>query len=182
MSDRIRNHVVLSETPPDRIPTPDAESADRAPVDGDLWVDSNLFVIYAYDSNEVTVPVTNSDGTVISGTTGWVGVTDKSNTGSIVYFRDTAPGLLEIYPALNNLPDDAISPGPLDVSPLPGTMWYDTKNLLLKIYLVSEANSDGSWVSVTSAHYMTQAVQKGLEEMDTKVTALEAQLAAIGGS
>jgi len=185
MSDRIRNHVVLSATPPSQIPTIDTDTYPtgyRDPEDGDMWVDSGLFVIYAYDSTRITPPTTNPDVTIKPGTTGWIGVTDKSNTGSIVYFRDTAPTLLEIYPSLQNLPDGVggVTGGEiLDISPLPGTMWYDTVNLLLKIFLVGESNTEGSWVSVTSAHYMTQAIQRGLENMDVKVTALENQLAAI---
>lgn len=185
MSDRIRNHVVLAEKPPTEFPTIDTDtypSGVRPLADGDMWVDSSMFVIYAYDSTRITPPITNPDGTVTPGASGWIGVTDKSNTGSIVYFRDTAPTLLEIYPSLANLPDgvDGVLGGEtLNISPLPGTMWYDTVNLLLKIFLVGEANTEGSWVSVTSAHYMTQAIQAGLENMEVKIAALESQLDAI---
>lgn len=173
MAERLRNHVVLSDTPPVQIPTGDDLDPQRDPASGDLWVDSNYFVIYCFDENEVT----NAMG-------GWVGVTDRSNTGSIVYFRDTEPDLTDLYPALNNLPDGAQGiidnadgeNGPIDISPLPGTMWFDTSVSLLKIFLVSEVNSRGAWVSVTSAHYMTQAVNAGLEAMEQRVAALEAQV------
>ena len=179
MSDRLRNHVVLAPEQPTIIEDPALDSGQRPPADGDLWVDSNYFVIYVYDSKE---------GTPEEG--GWVGVTDKSNTGSIVYFSDKEPDLTDIYPALNNLPDgiDGIqdnaedgggNSGTLDISPLPGTMWYDTTNKLLKIYLVGVSWGAGSWVSVTSAHYMTQAIQDGLTSMDTRVAALEAQVDTI---
>jgi len=173
MAQRLRNHVVLSETPPTTIIVDATDPDDivtRDPIDGDLWVNSTNYTMNVFDSNEANGP-----------TVGWIGVTDRSQTGSIVYFSDNAPDLLDMYPALSYLPDGTPITN-IDVSPLPGTMWYETTNMLLKIYLVSSANSSGSWVSVTSAHYMTQAVQRGLEDMDTRVAALEAQLDALGGN
>ena len=169
MSDRLRNHVVLAAEPPTDYPDSNNPGATRSPIDGDLWVDSNYFVINVFDSNEIAGP-----------TAGWVGVTDKTQTGSIVFFRDTMPDLTDIYPALNNLPKDSPLDS-LDISPLPGTLWYDTANMLLKIFMPNAGTpsndlSADSWVAVTSAHYMTQAIQRGLEAMDTKVTALEEQV------
>ena len=49
---------------------------------------------------------------------------------------------------------------------------------MLKLY-VAGADGVGSWVAVTSANYLTQAVSEGLADMEIKVAALEAQLAAL---
>ena len=180
MALRLRNSVVLSENPPESFLDDDDQS--RAPRDGDLWVNSTNFTLNVYDSSQVTPsPGVDADGNPIGGMNGWIGVTDRTQTGSIVYFSDNEPDLLDMYPALNYLPDGSpLSGEDIDISPLPGTMWYDTTNLLLKIFLVSAANVDGAWVSVTSAHYMTQAVQSGLSSMENTVAVLEAQINSLG--
>lgn len=176
MAIRLRNSVVLSEDPPNSILDPGSDET-RGLRDGDLWVNSTDFTLNVFDSAQVVPPSVDDDGNPVPGMDGWIGVTDRTQTGSIVYFSADQPDLLDMYPALKYLPDGSpLSGENLDISPLPGTMWYDTTNLLLKIFLVSSANTDGAWVSVTSAHYMTQAVQAGLEEMEKKVTDLEAQL------
>ena len=183
MALRLRNSVVLSVDPPESISDPgSADPLPRAPRDGDLWVNSTNFTLNVFDSSQVTEsPGSNPDGTPIGGMNGWIGVTDRTQTGSIVYFSDNEPDLLDMYPALKYLPDGSPLSGQVfDISPLPGTMWYDTTNLLLKIFLVSSASTDGAWVSVTSAHYMTQAVQSGLSIMESRVALLEAQINSLG--
>lgn len=186
MALRLRNSVVLSEDPPESILDPGSDDpVAREPRDGDLWVNSTDFTLNVFDSSRVTDPPVDAngdpqldaDGNPLGGMDGWIGVTDRTQSGSIVYFSDNQPDLLDMYPALKYLPDGSpLSGENIDISPLPGTMWYDTTNLLLKIFLVSSANSDGAWVSVTSAHYMTQAVQSGLTQMEGRVAALESQL------
>ena len=177
MALRLRNSVVLSEDPPESILDPGSDDlVGREPRDGDLWVNSTDFTLNVFDSSQVTDSPVDANGEPIGGMDGWIGVTDRTQSGSIVYFSDNQPDLLDMYPALKYLPDGSPLSGKVDISPLPGTMWYDTTNLLLKIFLVSSANSDGAWVSVTSAHYMTQAVQSGLTQMEVRVAALESQL------
>ena len=179
MALRLRNSVVLSEDPPESFLNDDDTS--RPPRDGDLWVNSTNFTLNVFDSSQVTESPGSVDGTPIGGMNGWIGVTDRTQTGSIVYFSDNEPDLLDMYPALKYLPDGSPLSGQVfDISPLPGTMWYDTTNLLLKIFLVSSASTDGAWVSVTSAHYMTQAVQSGLSIMESRVALLEAQINSLG--
>ena len=186
MALRLRNGVVLSDSPPTSILDEQSDdSSSRDLRDGDLWVNSTDFTLNVFDSSQVTEsPGLGPDGiTPIGGMDGWIGVTDRTQTGSIVYFSDNEPDLLDMYPALKYLPDGSpLSGETVDISPLPGTMWYDTTNLLLKIFLVSSARTAGAWVSVTSAHYMTQAVQTGLSDMEDRVSTLEAQINSLGGN
>ena len=116
--------------------------------------------MYVYDET------VTSDGTVPGS---WIGVTDRSKKGSIVYFQDTAPTLTEMYPALG----DYMNQNSIATDPLPGTMWFDTVNQMLKLWIPNQQGLDGAWIAVTSAHLLTQTVQAGLEEMELRIKALE---------
>ena len=108
MAEKLRNHCILAPEPPTFIPLDEFSGDTRPPKSGDLWVDSNYFVIYCFDENEVH---TGGDNPC----SGWIGVTDKTNNGSIVYFSENEPDLTDIYPALKNMPDgvDGVLDGPI---------------------------------------------------------------------
>lgn len=170
----LRNFCTLDPVAPLEIKTPvydddgnHVSDTTRAPHDGDLWVDSTNFTMHVY-----TEDASNTSGDIREN---WVGVTDRSQKGSIVYFSDTEPTIFDIFPSLNTLPPASIANIQAEV--LPGTMWYDTSTYMLKLYLLS--NGTGSWVAVTSASYLTQSVSKGLADMEVKLAALEADVAAL---
>lgn len=180
----LRNFCTVSDTAPSEIRhqrydasgnTIDTEDGIivRPPQNGDLWVDSTNFTMNVFSS--VAYNATDDTGEV-NPRKGWVGVTDRSQKGSIVYFSSTVPTLFDIFPSLNTLPRDIADDIQGDI--LPGTMWYDTSTYMLKLYIAG-ADGNGSWIAVTSANYLTQAVSEGLADMEIKVAALEAQLAAL---
>jgi len=167
----LRNNAIL------RPEAPDVNSPLR--VVGELWVNTTNLTMYVF-SDDI-------DG---AGTPGWIGVTSGQNTGSIIYTSDTPPTLAEVYPNLESYNIDF----PLD--PLPGTVWYDTKNNLLKIYYVTpnqDANPDdpddpdappvdaynGVWVSVTTSHFLTQATADLINSLQTQVDDLTATVAQL---
>lgn len=160
---QLKNQVILSYDPPEKDSIPMADGNYRDPQSGDLWVEGKNFVMYVYDEN---IP----SGGTLSGS--WIGVTDRSKKGSIVYFQDQAPTLIEMYPALGNYvnqdPDNQIA-----TDPLPGTMWYDTANMMLKLWIPQAQGLNGSWIAVTSAHMLTQTVQSGLESLELRIKAIE---------
>jgi len=152
----LRNNAILSPN------APDPESALRVP--GELWVNSDNLTMYVFTDD--------LDG---DGTPGWIGVTSGQNTGSIIYSGDSAPTLNDIYPNLEQYADNI----PLD--PLPGTVWYDTLNNMLKVYYVqpnavndpdSQDAYTGQWVSVTTSHYLTQATASLINDLQTQVDTL----------
>ena len=154
----LRNTVLL------RPQEPDPTNPLRVP--GELWVDSEHLTMYVF-SPDIGGGV---DG---AANPAWVGVTSGQNNGSIIYSSDTAPTLNDVYP---NLPENDF---PLD--PLPGTVWYDTTNNMLKIYYVTpngdseDTNSDaytGYWISVTTSHYLTEATASLINELQLQVNSL----------
>lgn len=165
----LRNNAILRPT------EPDVNSNLR--VEGELWVNSQTLSMYVFSFD--------MDG---NGTRGWIGVTSGQNNGSIIYSGDNPPTLAEIYPNLDNYNIDF----PLD--PLPGTCWYDTKNQLLKIYYVT-ANAapvdepglddpefdpySGSWISVTTSHYLTEATRSLVNDLQVQVDTLTEQVAIL---
>ena len=155
---QLRNQATLSIDPPEKFPL--ADGTFREPQSGDLWVEGKNFVMYVYDES---VP----SGGQLPGS--WIGVTDRSKKGSIVYFQDTAPTLTEMYPALGNY----VTQNQIATDPLPGTMWFDTVNQMLKLWIPNTQGLDGAWIAVTSAHLLTQTVQAGLEDMELRIKALE---------
>jgi len=157
----LRNNAIL------RPIEPDVDSPLRQ--DGELWVNSVTLQMYVFSFD--------MDG---NGTKGWIGVTSGQNNGSIIYSGDTPPTLAEIYPNLQNYNVDF----PLD--PLPGTCWYDTGNNMLKIWWVTpnvgdpndpDADIDpysGAWVSVTTAHFLTEATRTLVADLTQQVANLTA--------
>ena len=73
---QLRNQAVLGLEAPTQFPL--ADGTFRDPQSGDLWVDGKNFVMYVFDED-----VAAGDG-ALPGT--WIGVTDRSKKGSIVYF------------------------------------------------------------------------------------------------
>ena len=160
----LRNTVLLSPN------QPPVDGALR--VEGELWVDADSLQMYVFSFD--------IDG---ESTPGWIGVTSGQNHGSIIYSGPTPPTLANVYP---NLLD-----GDVDISldPLPGTVWYDTTQNMLKIYWVVPGAApvdDGdpttptptdaynaSWVSVTTSHYLTEATASLVTSLQLKVTELE---------
>ena len=155
MAEQLRNNVILS----DQQPVDDLET-------GDLWVHARTLNMYDYDGNltDKGLPV------------GWVGVTSSQNQGSIVYVSDDRPILSDVYPNLGSIGLDPIDLGDT-VNPLPGTLWFDTLNHTLKLWYVDgNKSNDGEWVSVTSAHYLTQAVNSEISVLRTTVANLQAEV------
>lgn len=163
----LRNTVLLRATEPD--PTSPLR------IDGELWVNSETLSMYVFSSDIDS-----------QGTPGWIGVTSGQNTGSIIYSGDTPPTLADVYPNLDNYNIDF----PLD--PLPGTCWYDTNHNLLKIYYVTPNASPvvdddgntvdpytGNWVSVTTAHYLTESTASLVNDLQTQVNTLTEQVAQL---
>lgn len=158
----LRNNALLRPT------EPDVDSPLR--IDGELWVNSVTLQMYVFSFD--------MDG---NGTKGWIGVTSGQNNGSIIYSGDTPPTLAEIYPNLENYNIDF----PLD--PLPGTCWYDTGNNMLKIWWVTPNVGDpndpdadpysGAWVSVTTAHFLSEATNAKVAELQSQVDLLTTQVA-----
>jgi hypothetical protein len=152
----LRNNASLSYEPP------------SDPQSGNLWVEASTMRMYVYD------PTNLADGG-----TGWIGITSSQNTGSICYVGDRAPRLTDIYENLDNIypyvPDQQLDP-------LPGTMWFDTYNKVLKIWYV-DSSQEGSWVGITTSHYLSEAVSakvttlnSSVDELTQKVNALKAAL------
>ena len=156
---QLRNQAVLDTVPPTEFKL--ADGTPRPPQSGDLWVDGQNFVMYVFDED-----VAAGDGALPGS---WIGVTDRSKKGSIVYFQDTAPTLYEMYPALGGY----ITANQIETDPLPGTMWFDTVNMMLKLWIPNAQGLNGAWIAVTSAHLLTQTVQSGLEDMELRIKALE---------
>lgn len=155
MAEQLRNNVILS----DQQPVDDLET-------GDLWVHARTLNMYAYDGN------LTAEGLPV----GWVGVTSSQNQGSIVYVSDDRPILSDVYPNLGSIGLDPIDLGDT-VNPLPGTLWFDTLNHTLKLWYVDgNKSNDGEWVSVTSAHYLTQAVNSEISVLRTTVANLQAEV------
>ena len=171
MAENLRNTAFLQEGPP----SPDSQLR----VDGELWVKSDTLQMYVFN------PDIDGDGNP-----GWVGVTSGQNAGSIIYTGDTPPTIGQIYENLGSAvdPDTALDP-------LPGTCWYDTATNMLKIwYVYANVSNDlpdddgggtgtgndgaytGQWVSVTTAHYLTQATQDKLDNMEATIISLTQQI------
>ena len=141
---------------------PPVDDPRRAP--GELWVNSETLQLYVFNDDLA------NDGSMVPG---WVGVTTAQNQGSIVYSGEEPPMLDDVYENLNV--------GAVALDPLPGTLWFDTKINHLKIWYVVATGDDadpyrGSWVSVTVAHYLTEAMQGEVNELQAKVTELENQV------
>lgn len=145
--------------------------------DGELWVHSRTLQLYVFSSD--------MDG---EGTRGWIGVTSGQNTGSIVYTGDTPPTLSTIFENL-----DGYNIGNIPLDPLPGTLWFDTGSNQLKIWYAFTTNAfdenaqndsigtlqqaySGQWVSATTAHYLTQATQDIITDLQNQVTTLTEQI------
>ena len=143
--------------------------------DGELFCKSDTMQLYVYNA-DLYAP---ADGD-------WVQVTTSQNAGSIIYSGDTPPTLMDVYPNLDvDSVDDTTA-----LDPLPGQAWYDTRNQMLKIWYVQsnigqlpgDENTDdndvgaytGQWVSVTTAHYLTQATEDLINNLQQKVDELEA--------
>ncbi len=159
MAEQIRNNAILSDQQP----------SNEGRETGDLWVHAKTLNMYAYDGN------LGEDGNPV----GWVGVTSSQNQGSIVYVSDDRPILNDVYPNLGSI---GLDPGDLgaSVNPLPGTLWFDTLNHTLKLWYVDGSKSnEGEWVSVTSAHYLTQAVNSEISVLRTTVANLQAEVDAL---
>jgi len=160
----LRNTVLLSPN------QPPVDGALR--VEGELWVDADSLQMYVFSFDIDS-----------QGTPGWIGVTSGQNHGSIIYSGPTPPQLSNVYPILleNNTE--------IALDPLPGTVWYDTTQNMLKIYWVVPGAApvdDGdpttpipadaynaSWVSVTTAHYLTEATASLISSLQLKVNELE---------
>jgi hypothetical protein len=146
-------------------------------IDGELWVHSKTLQLYVFS--------TDMDG---QGTKGWIGVTSGQNTGSIVYTGDTPPTIATIFENL-----DGYNLGNIPLDPLPGTLWFDTGSNQLKIWYAFTTNAfdenaqndaigtlqqayNGQWVSATSAHYLTDATQDIINNLQTQVASLTEQI------
>jgi hypothetical protein len=154
----LRGNASLSYEPPE------------APVSGHLWVEASSMRMYVFDPSNLA-----------DGGTGWIGITSSQNTGSICYVGDRAPRLTDIYENL-----DSVYPNVSDqeLDPLPGTMWFDTYNKVLKIWYV-DSSRVGSWVGITTSHYLSEAVSakvttlnSSVDELTQKVNALKNALDA----
>lgn len=135
------------------------------PVSGSLWVDAASMRMYVYDPNNLTDP----DKPV------WVGITSSQNTGSIVYVGDRQPNLSDVYENL-----DQIYPNVNDqtLDPLPGTLWFDTENQVLKIWFV-DGDANGNWIGITTSHFLNEAVNARVTVLNNNVSDLEATLEAL---
>ena len=163
----LRNTVTLAPNEPD--------TGSGLRKEGELWVNADTLQMYVFSFD--------IDGI---GTPGWIGVTSGQNQGSIIYSGETPPTLEEVYP---NLPSSLNMP----LDPLPGTVWYDTSQNMLKIYWVvpgaapvDDGDPDvplpqdaynGTWVSVTTAHYLTEATASLVNDLQQKVDELEQTVA-----
>ena len=163
---QLRNTAIVSPTAPNR------GSIQR--VDGELWVHAETLQMYVFQENF------NDDGTGA-----WIGVTSGQTNGSIVYSGPNPPTLLDTVPNAveDNLQDQALDP-------LPGTCWYDTTNNALKIYYVypnvlpyddGSGSGDvesytGVWVSMTTSHFLTEATNNKIAELEAIVTDLTAKI------
>lgn len=129
---------------------------------GWLWVEASTMKMYVYDPNNLGDPSKSE----------WVGITSSQNTGSITYVGDRAPLLSDIYENI-----DTIYPGVTDqdLDPLPGTMWFDTANKILKIWYV-DGNQEGSWIGITTSHFISESVSARVTNLDSNVSSLSAQV------
>lgn len=161
MATQLRNEVIFSDVQP---------SSDGRE-NGDLWVNALTLTMYAWDDN----PQDEKDPA--SEPVGWVGITSSQNQGSIVYVGDTQPILTDVYPNLVGLdPIDLTE----DLNPLPGTLWFDSLNHCLKLWYVDgQTDNAGEWVAVTSAHYLTQAVNKEISVLRGTVASLQAEVESL---
>jgi hypothetical protein len=156
MAEQLRNNVIFSS----------AQPPNEGRENGDLWVHSQTFNMYVWDNN------VGEDGNPV----GWVGVTSSQNQGSIVYVGDDRPVLSDVYPNLGSIGIDPIELND-PVNPLPGTLWFDTLNHTLKLWYVDGTKTnDGEWVAVTSAHYLTQAVNSEISVLRSTVANLQAEV------
>lgn len=158
MATQLRNEVIFSPSQP----------SDDGRENGDLWVNARTLTMYAYDANPNDP--SDPDGPAV----GWVGITSSQNQGSIVYVGDTQPILTDVYPNLVGFdPIDLTG----DLNPLPGTLWFDSANHVLKLWYVDgQTDNSGEWVSVTSAHYLTQAVNQEIAVLRGTVANLQAEV------
>ena len=149
----LRGNASLYSTPPEN------------PEAGWLWVDTATMMMFVYDPNNLQDP----DKTV------WVGITSSKNTGSIVYVGDRQPNLSDIYENI-----DQVYPEVNDqvLDPLPGTLWFDTANQVLKIWFVDGAKN-GSWIGITTSHFLSEAVNARVTTLNSNVADLENTLAAL---
>lgn len=160
----LRGNAHLGFDPPDN------------PESGHLWVEASTMKMYVYDPNNLGNPAKSE----------WVGITSSQNTGSITYVGDRAPLLSDIYENLDALyPGINISDDKLD--PLPGTLWFDTYNKVLKIWYV-DSDKNGQWIGITTSHYMSEAVSakvnsllQQVELLENEVEDLTERLTAAGG-
>jgi hypothetical protein len=168
----LRNNAII------RPIEPDVDSSLR--IEGELWVNSVTLSMYVFSFD--------MDG---EGTKGWIGVTSGQNNGSIIYSGDNPPTLAEVYPNLQNYN----LTGDIQIDPLPGTVWYDTKNQMLKIYYVTANTAPteeelgigdepinyytANWVSVTTSHYLTEATASLVNDLTTQVADLTATVAQL---
>jgi len=134
------------------------------PQAGFLWVESSSMRMYVFDPNNLA-----------DGGTGWIGITSSQNTGSICYVGDRAPRLTDIYENL-----DSVYPGQSDaeLDPLPGTMWFDTYNKVLKIWYV-DSSKEGSWIGITTSHYLSEAVSAKVTSLNSTVDELTQKVDAL---
>ena len=149
----LRGNATLSANPPEN------------PEAGWLWVDTSTMRMFCYDPNNLQDP----DKPV------WVGITSSQNTGSIVYVGDRQPNLSDIYENI-----DQVYPNVNDqtLDPLPGTLWFDTSNQVLKIWFVDGAQN-GSWIGITTSHFLSEAVNARVTTLNSNVADLENTLAAL---
>ena len=158
MATQLRNEVIFSPSQP----------SDDGRENGDLWVNARTLTMYAYDATP------NEPSDPDSPAVGWVGITSSQNQGSIVYVGDTQPILTDVYPNLVGF-DPIDLKG--DLNPLPGTLWFDSANHVLKLWYVDgQTDNSGEWVSVTSAHYLTQAVNQEIAVLRGTVANLQAEV------
>jgi hypothetical protein len=135
------------------------------PEAGWLWVDAATMRMFVYDPNNLNDP--NQPA--------WVGITSSQNTGSIVYVGERQPNLSDIYENIDQIYPD-VNDQVLD--PLPGTLWFDTGNQVLKIWYV-DGDKNGSWIGITTSHFLNEAVNARVTVLTDNVTDLEAKLDAL---
>ena len=124
-------------------------------------------------TNDITVspnkPTTPSKGNLWVDTTGffmyvydgarWIGLTDDGNLNKIAFIQDEAP-----QPSVSD-------------SIIPGTLWFDTDKLDLKIYYVD--NDSAQWISCTNNGLIYKGADEEIARLKLQQEALEAELESL---
>ena len=124
-------------------------------------------------TNDITVspnkPTTPKKGNLWVDTTGffmyvydgarWIGLTDDGNLNKIAFIQDEAP-----------------QPSVADII-IPGTLWFDTDKLDLKIYYVD--NDSAQWISCTNNGLIYKGADEEIARLKLQQEALEAEIESL---